>query len=131
MAASASRCCWCGRRYDAFLASCPTRQLLAAISDKWVTLILAALAERPQRHSELQRLIAGVSQKMLTQTLRALERSGLVSRTVTAGVPVRVDYALTPLGASLMPVVTAVKDWAEEHIDHVRTAQQQFDAERD
>ncbi|GAA1880430.1 winged helix-turn-helix transcriptional regulator [Streptantibioticus ferralitis] len=115
--------------YNAFLATCPTRQLLDVISDKWVTLILAALAERPQRYSELRRLIAGVSQKMLTQTLRSLERSGLVSRTVTASVPVRVDYALTPLGASLMPVVTAVKDWAEEHIDHVRAAQQEFDTD--
>ena len=114
--------------YNAFLATCPTRELLDAISDKWVTLILAALAERPHRYSELRRLIAGVSQKMLTQTLRSLERSGLVSRTVTASVPVRVDYALTPLGANLMPVVMAVKTWAEQNIDLVRAAQLEFDA---
>ena len=113
--------------YDAFLAACPTRQLLDAISDKWVTLTLTALAGGPQRYNGLRKQIAGVSQKMLTQTLRSLERSGLVSRTVTPSVPVRVDYALTPLGASLMPVVAAVKDWAEQNIDDVRTAQDEFD----
>ena len=68
------------REYDAFLASCPARQLLDRISDKWVTLILTALAEGPQRYSDLSRRIAGVSQKMLTQTLRSLERDGLLTR---------------------------------------------------
>jgi DNA-binding HxlR family transcriptional regulator len=115
--------------YNAFLAACPTRRLLDTISDKWVTLILAALADGPQRYSELRRHIAGVSQKMLTQTLRSLERSGLVSRSVTASVPVRVDYELTPLGASLMPVVLAVKTWAEHHIDAVRIAEHAYDAD--
>jgi len=116
--------------YNAFLAECPTRQLLDAISDKWVTLIMTALAEQSLRYSELRRLIAGVSQKMLTQTLRSLERSGLVSRTITASVPVRVDYALTPLGESLLPVVAAVKSWAEANIEQVRDAQQKFDADQ-
>lgn len=115
--------------YNAFLEACPTRQLLDALSDKWLTLILAALADadRSLRFSELSRAIAGVSQKMLTQTLRTLERDGLVTRTVTPSVPVRVDYALTPLGEDLMPVVAAVKTWAEAHFDEVSAAREAYD----
>ncbi|MGV9680360.1 winged helix-turn-helix transcriptional regulator [Nocardia sp. NPDC003482] len=114
--------------YDAFVAACPTRELLATISDKWVTLVLTALADGPKRHGELRVRIAGVSQKMLTQTLRSLERGGLVDRAVTAEVPVRVDYSLTPLGRSLLPVVAAVKNWAEENMDVVRAAQRRYDS---
>jgi DNA-binding HxlR family transcriptional regulator len=113
--------------YDAFLAACPSRQVLARISDKWVTLILCALAEGPQRYSDLGRVIAGVSQKMLTQTLRTLERDGLVARAVTASVPVRVDYQLTPLGEGLMRAVSTVKVWAEEHIDEIETSRAAYD----
>lgn len=110
--------------YDAFLAACPSRALLDRISDKWVTLVLCALtddrgAPRPQRFSELARTLAGASQKMLTQTLRALERDGLVTRTVTPTVPVTVTYALTDLGVSLHRVVRELKRWAEEHMDAV------------
>ncbi|AKN68473.1 HxlR family transcriptional regulator [Streptomyces sp. PBH53] len=115
--------------YDAFLRSCPTNQLLGRLSDKWVSLVVAALAPGPLRYSDLGRKIAGVSPKMLTQTLRALERDGIISRTVTPSVPVRVDYALTPLGASLAGLLTAVKDWAETHFDEVRTARERYDAE--
>jgi DNA-binding HxlR family transcriptional regulator len=113
--------------YDAFLAACPSRQVLARISDKWVTLVLVALAGGPLRYSELGRVIAGVSQKMLSQTLRTLERDGLVSRTVTAGVPVRVDYQLTSLGESLMPAVNAVKAWAEAHIGEIEASRAAYD----
>ena len=113
--------------YNAYVAECPSRQVLDALSDKWVTLVLTALADAPRRYSELSRTIAGVSQKMLTQTLRTLERDGLVSRTVTAGVPVRVDYQLTPLGASLMPAVNAVKSWAEEHIGEIEASRAAYD----
>ena len=90
--------------YNANLAECPGHELLGTLSDKWVTLVISALAEGPLRHSELARTVAGASQKMLTQTLRKLERDGLVERTVTATVPVRVDYALTPLGRRLLPL---------------------------
>ncbi|WP_307848825.1 winged helix-turn-helix transcriptional regulator [Microbispora oryzae] len=114
--------------YDAYLATCPTRQLLDRISDKWVSLLLNALADGPQRYSGLSRKIAGVSQKMLTQTLRALERDGLVCRSVTPSVPVRVDYALTPLGGSLLPVMRAIKDWAEMHIEQVAAARDAYDS---
>jgi DNA-binding HxlR family transcriptional regulator len=113
--------------YDAFLAACPSRQVLARISDKWVTLTLVALAGGPLRYSDLGRVITGVSQKMLTQTLRALERDGLVARAVTASVPVRVDYQLTPLGDSLMPAVHAVKAWAEEHISEIEASRTAYD----
>jgi DNA-binding HxlR family transcriptional regulator len=116
------------RRYDAYMASCPARQLLDRISDKWVTLVLSALADGPQRYSDLSRRIAGVSQKMLTQTLRSLERDGLVSRTVTPSVPVRVDYALTPLGRTLIPLVAHLKEWAERHMDEVSAARSEYDA---
>jgi DNA-binding HxlR family transcriptional regulator len=116
------------RDYDAFLAGCPTRELLSTLTDKWAALVIPALAGGPQRHSELARRIAGVSQKMLTQTLRTLERNGLLTRTVTASVPTRVDYALTPLGQDLFPLMVAIKTWAETHMDRVFEARAQFDA---
>ena len=117
--------------YDAFIAECPSRKALERISDKWVTLILSALAGGPLRYSELNRTIAGVSQKMLTQTLRTLERDGLVARTASLAVPVRVEYALTPLGTSLMPAVNALKTWAEQHIDEIETARAAYDQAAD
>jgi DNA-binding HxlR family transcriptional regulator len=117
--------------YDAFLASCPSRQLLDRISDKWVALIVAALAgaELPSmRYSELSRQLAGVSQKMLTQTLRSLERDGLLTRAVTPTGPVTVTYELTDLGRSLQEVMRGLKDWAETHMDRVLVSRQRYDA---
>ncbi|GAA3455835.1 winged helix-turn-helix transcriptional regulator [Dactylosporangium matsuzakiense] len=113
--------------YDAYLSVCPSHKLLERISGKWVALILAALGSGPQctgspgpmRYSELSRLLAGVSQKMLTQTLRALERDGLISRTVTPTVPVTVTYELTDLGLSLHATMRTLKLWAQEHMDDV------------
>ncbi|MFF3917756.1 winged helix-turn-helix transcriptional regulator [Streptomyces sp. NPDC001852] len=115
--------------YDAFLRACPSHQLLGRLSDKWVSLVIAALSGGPRRYSDLGRTIAGVSPKMLTQTLRTLERDGIISRTLTPSVPVRVDYALTPLGASLAGLLTAVKDWAETHFEEVRAARERYDTE--
>ncbi|MCF3132541.1 winged helix-turn-helix transcriptional regulator [Streptomyces olivochromogenes] len=115
--------------YDAFIRGCPTNQLLDRISDKWVSLVVAALAAGPMRYSDLGRRIAGVSPKMLTQTLRSLERDGLLTRTVTPSVPVRVDYELTPLGASLACLLTAVKDWAETHFNEVHAARDRYDSD--
>ncbi|GAA5197353.1 helix-turn-helix domain-containing protein [Rugosimonospora acidiphila] len=122
--------------YDAFLAVCPSRQLLDRISDKWVALILAALGSgpgcagepRPMRYSELSRLLAGVSQKMLTQTLRSLERDGLISRTVVPTVPVTVSYELTELGLSLHQMMRGLKIWAETHMDDVLANRAMHDA---
>lgn len=105
--------------YDAFIAACPSRQLLDRLSDKWVSLILTALADGEQRYSEIARTIAGVSQKMLTQTLRSLERDGLITRTVTPTVPVTVTYELTDLGLSLHQLMRSLKSWAETHMDDV------------
>jgi DNA-binding HxlR family transcriptional regulator len=113
--------------YNAYVAQCPSRQVLDAISDKWVTLVLTALADGPQRYSDLARRISGVSQKMLTQTLRQLERDGLVTRTITPSVPVRVDYELTPLGETILPVVVAIKQWSEAHIREIHTARDTYD----
>jgi DNA-binding HxlR family transcriptional regulator len=115
--------------YDAFLAGCPSRLLLDRLSDKWVTLVMVALEGGPRRYSELSRTVAGVSQKMLTQTLRSLERDGLVTRTVTASVPVTVTYQLTPLGHSLQGVIVRLKDWAESHMDQVLAARDSYDAQ--
>jgi DNA-binding HxlR family transcriptional regulator len=115
--------------YDAFLAECPSRQLLDRISDKWVALVLAALGEDgPLRYSELARRLAGVSQKMLTQTLRSLERDGLLTRTVTPTVPVTVTYELTDLGLSLQQLMHGLKDWAESHMGEVLANRSQYDA---
>lgn len=117
-----------GAREDAFHAACQTRDLFAAIANKWVGLVLVALAEQPKRYGELHQTVQGISQKMLTQSLRLLERDGLVTRTVTASVPVRVDYAITPLGRSLVPVMAAIKEWAEYHVDEVLAARREFEA---
>ncbi|GAB1688711.1 winged helix-turn-helix transcriptional regulator [Krasilnikovia sp. M28-CT-15] len=116
------------RRYNANLAVCPGHELLATLSDKWLTLVVAALADGPLRYAELSRIVAGVSQKMLTQTLRKLERDGLVTRQVTPSVPVRTDYELTALGRDLLPLQRAIKDWAETHIELVHKARAAYDA---
>ncbi|MCF3185299.1 helix-turn-helix transcriptional regulator [Streptomyces polychromogenes] len=119
--------------YDAFVKECPTSQLLARISDKWVGLVLSALGQAENgsmRYSELGRKIPGVSQKMLTQTLRSLERDGIVTRSVTASVPVRVDYRLTELGGSLGCLLSSVKRWAENHFDEVSAHRTAYDEGR-
>jgi DNA-binding HxlR family transcriptional regulator len=113
--------------YDAMMAACPTRQVMETIGGKWAALLVSALATGPRRHGQLRSRVAGVSQKMLTQTLRELERDGLVTRTVTPTVPVRVDYELTPLGRTLVPVLGALKDWSETHIEQVLAAREAFD----
>ncbi|MEU1164214.1 winged helix-turn-helix transcriptional regulator [Streptomyces sp. NPDC090075] len=115
--------------YDAFIKACPTHQLVGRISEKWACLTLAALVPGPRRYSDISRTMAGVSPKMLTQTLRSLERDGLVSRTVTPSVPVRVDYELTTLGRSLSELMASVKHWAETHIEEVHEARERYDAQ--
>jgi len=122
-------------RYNAFLDACLSRRLLDRISDKWVVLIISALGSGPDctgepramRFSELARTIAGVSQKMLTQTLRALEGDGLITRTVTPTVPVTVTYELTALGLSLHALLRDVKGRAEENMDEVFAVRASFD----
>ena len=105
--------------------------VLSRIGDKWTVLIVMMLAERPRRFNELKRAIGGISQRMLTLTLRGLERDGLVSRTVFPTIPPRVDYALTDLGHSLRVPVKALGDWAFEHIACIDAARQDYDGRSD
>jgi DNA-binding HxlR family transcriptional regulator len=114
--------------FDAYLAECPSRKLLDRIADKWVALVVKSLVDGPRRYSEVSHQLAGVSQKMLTQTLRSLERDGVLTRTVTPSVPVRVDYELTPLGESLAGVLGQLKMWAEQHMPEVDVARADYDA---
>lgn len=113
--------------FDVYDSNCPSRTALHRIGDRWTPLVVGVLAERPHRFGALRRRIDGISQKMLTQTLRSLERDGLVSRTAFATVPVTVEYALTPLGKTLVPVLAAVRDWAEENIGGVLAARRRAD----
>ena len=113
--------------YDMFKSACPSRQILDRVADRWTALVLLALSDGTMRFSELRRRIEGVSQKMLTQTLRALERDGLVTREVFPTVPVTVEYTLTPLGASLLTAVQAIRTWAYQNIDEIDQARQRYD----
>lgn len=121
--------------HGAVLEHDPTQQgcrvvapVLARIGDKWSMLVVMMLARRPCRFNELKRRIDGISQRMLTLTLRGLERDGLVSRTVTPSVPPRVDYALTALGRSLCVPVIALGEWSSAHVAEIEAAQAAFDA---
>jgi DNA-binding HxlR family transcriptional regulator len=110
-------------------AQCPTRQVLTRVGDRWTMLVVTALAAEPVlRFSELRRRVEGVTQKMLTQTLRALERDGLVSRTVYPTVPVTVEYRLTELGLSLADTVHVVRRWAYGNITTIEAARARYDA---
>ena len=99
---------------------CPVEATLSLIANKWKTLILRDLLAGPRRFSELRRSVEGISQKMLTQNLREMEADGLMTRTVYPEVPVRVEYALTPVGRSLHIVIDAMKDWGENYLAQVR-----------
>lgn len=106
---------------------CPARDVLALIGDKWTTLVFGLLENGPQRFSDLRRGVGGISQKVLTQTLRALERDGLVKRTIYPEIPPHVEYELTSLGRTLVEPISALKRWTAEHIDSVIAAQQDYD----
>lgn len=117
-------------RYDVFEEGCPTRMVLDRIADKWAVLVLDRLEDGPVRFNHLRRDIRGISQKVLSQTLKRLERDGLVSRTVFPTVPVTVEYALTDLGRTLTDTVAALAHWAEHNMDRVLAAQAAYDAAR-
>jgi DNA-binding HxlR family transcriptional regulator len=102
--------------------------VLARIGDKWSVLIIMLLGEGPRRFNEIKRMVGGISQRMLTLTLRGLERDGLVTRTVFPTIPPRVDYELTALGRSLCTPVAALGLWAREHQADIAAAQGRFDA---
>ena len=110
---------------------CPSRRLLDRIGDRWTVLVVGALEHGPRRFSQLQTAVDGVSQKMLTQTLRALERDGLVERRVFAEVPPRVEYELTSAGRSLSDPLRALTVWATTHMSSVLGAQRGHDQRLD
>lgn len=113
--------------WNAYQAACPTRLMLNRIADKWTVLVLGLLENQTKRFSTLQREIGGISQKMLTQTLRGLERDGLVARNVYPEVPPRVEYTITPLGNTLVGLLAALRVWSEAHMDEVLQAQSAYD----
>jgi DNA-binding HxlR family transcriptional regulator len=113
--------------YDVFMRTCPSHQVLETLSGKWTYLIVAALTQGRMRNAELQRKVAGISPKMLAQTLRTLERDGLVTRTVHAEVPPRVEYELTPLGTGLSGLMTQIRHWAETHVPQIKAARTAHD----
>jgi len=115
-------------KWDVYNEHCPTRVVLDRIADKWTVLIVGALEDRTKRFGELRREIGGVSQKMLTQTLRGLERDGIVARTVYATVPPKVEYSLTDLGRTLVRILEAIRDWSENNIEDVLKARTEYDA---
>ncbi|WP_042403786.1 winged helix-turn-helix transcriptional regulator [Streptacidiphilus carbonis] len=112
---------------DAYLAACPSRQILDVLANKWTMLVMGALADGPLRFGVLRRKLDGITQKMLTQTLRSLERDGLVTRTVYPTIPPRVEYGSTELGRSVSGLLAAVKEWSEHHIDTVLDARAAYD----
>lgn len=119
-----------GNRPFSLLDACtPVRAVLNRIGDKWSLLIVIALCDGPLRFNELKRGVSGISQRMLTLTLRGMERDGLILRTVHPTTPPRVDYALTELGLSLRGPVEAIGRWAVEHEARIAAAQARFDAD--
>ena len=110
-----------------YTRNCPSRQILDRIGDTWSVLIVGSLADGPLRYSELAARIEGVSPKMLTQTLRGLERDGMIGRTVFPVVPPRVEYELTSLGRSLLGLVSGLEAWAQEHMPDVVNARDDYD----
>lgn len=118
-------------RGNVFDAECPTRHLLDRIGDRWSVLILLLLGSGDLRFNTLKRRVGGVSQKMLSQTLRALERDGLVTREAEPTVPVTVTYGITPLGGELLRVLRLLMDWAETRMPDVAQARRSYDARRE
>ena len=112
---------------NVYRSICPSRQVLKRVGDKWTVLIIGILERGTVRFGSLRREVEGISQKMLTQTLRNLERDGLIEREVFAEVPVRVQYSLTEIGRSLIPVLKPLIQWSEAHLIEIEKAQQEFD----
>ncbi|RKS79186.1 HxlR family transcriptional regulator [Actinomadura pelletieri DSM 43383] len=114
--------------FGAFMEACPLNQFLGIVGRQWTTMVLTELARGPRRYAEVSRAMPGVSAKMLTQTLRSLERDGFVVRTVTPAVPVQVEYALTSLGERVIPLIQSMLHWANNHMSDVHTAREHYDA---
>jgi DNA-binding HxlR family transcriptional regulator len=115
---------------DVYAPSCPSRVVLDRIGDRWTALIVGMLEDGPRRFGEIRDAM-GITGKVLTQTLRTLERDGLITRTAYPEIPPRVEYALTPLGRTLSEPLAAIRDWAETHVHDIVRARLLFDAEGD
>jgi DNA-binding HxlR family transcriptional regulator len=113
---------------EIFTLECPTQQVLDIICNKWSVIILYCLAFGTKRYNQLQRQIEGISQKMLTQSLRNLERHGFVERKVYPAVPPKVEYSITPLGETLIDPLGALAEWSEDHINEVKAARDRYDS---
>jgi DNA-binding HxlR family transcriptional regulator len=113
--------------WDVYNKNCPTRIVLDRIADKWTVLIVGALEKEKKRFGELRREIGGISQKVLTQTLRGLERDGIVERKIYASVPPKVEYSLTPLGRTLVQILESIRGWSENHIEDVIKSRGHYD----
>jgi len=116
--------------YDISNPRCPTQQVLDRIASKWTMLVILALSGSPRRYAQLQRQIKGVTKKMLTETLRGLERDGLVLRRVYHTVPVQTEYELTALGTSLAETVAVIRSWAYDNVELIEEARDAYDSER-
>jgi len=114
--------------YNVYSQDCPTRTVLDIVADKWASLLIVALVPGTKRFQQLKREIGGITQKMLTQTLRSLERNGLVERRAYATVPPRVEYTLTRLGHTLSETLEALQDWSVAHVGEILQARKLMDA---
>lgn len=112
---------------NVYLAKCPSRTVLETLSNKWATLTMGALSDGPRRFGQLRRTLDGITQKMLTQTLRTLERDGMITRTVYPTIPPRVEYAHTELGRNAGTLFHAIRDWAEQHHAEILSAREAYD----
>jgi DNA-binding HxlR family transcriptional regulator len=117
------------KTYNVLSDKCPTQQVLTRIGGKWTMLVILALGEGTQRYSDLRKRLPKVTQKMLTETLRALERDGMVDRRVYDSVPIRTEYTLTPLGQSLADSVAVIRNWAYDNMDDITVARTQYDSQ--
>ena len=113
---------------DVYLKGCASRTVLEVIANKWTHLVVCALRDGPMRFGELRRRLDGVTQKTLTQTLRALERNGLATRTLFPSIPPRVDYELTELGRNIVGLLDAILLWSEDHSAEITAARERYDA---
>jgi DNA-binding HxlR family transcriptional regulator len=116
---------------DLFDPDCPTRRVLDRVGDKWTVLVVLLLSDGPMRFSQLRGHLGRVAPKVLTESLRRMERDGLLTREIFAEVPPRVEYSLTDLGRSLIEPIAIISDWAEVHVHRITAAQHAYDAARE
>jgi DNA-binding HxlR family transcriptional regulator len=115
------------KKWNVFNKNCPTRMVLDRIADKWTVLVVGALQSKTKRFGELKKEVDGVSQKMLTKTLRGMERDGLIKRKIYPTIPPKVEYSLTPLGVTLVDMLQNIQFWAENNIEKIISSQRKFD----